>query len=53
MFETNEWWKGENSSLLELQFETSMNLNGDLCEIQSIFELALYMVISLRVCYCN
>jgi len=29
MFETKEWCKGKNSSLLELQYETSMNRNGD------------------------
>jgi len=25
----NEWWKGENSRLLELQREMNMNRNGD------------------------
>jgi len=28
-FETNEWWKRENSTLLKLQFETSKNRTGD------------------------
>jgi len=29
MFETKEEWKGENSRLLELQYETSENQNED------------------------
>jgi len=28
-FETNEEYKGENSRLLELQYETSVNRNED------------------------
>jgi len=28
-FELNEGWKGENSRLLELQYETSVNRNED------------------------
>ena len=31
-FETNEEWKGENSGLLELQYETSVNRNEDKCD---------------------
>jgi len=29
MFKTNEGWKGKNSRLLKLQYEVSVNRNGD------------------------